>query len=85
MIAVTEVSCVEGAEAPLGWIKEAQVWTTALLFTGAGISILTPGWARKNTPSFSAETNFLTASQFIFKILVWGYGEPNPTLDYQVS
>lgn len=42
MIAATEVSCVKGAEAPLGGIKEAQVWMAVLLFTGAEISILTP-------------------------------------------
>lgn len=60
MIAVTEVSCVEGTEAPLGGIKEAQVWTAVLLFTGAGISILTPGWAREKAPSFSADISFLT-------------------------
>lgn len=60
MIAFTEVSCVEGTEAPLGGIKEAQVWTAVLLFTGAGISILTPGWAREKAPSFSADISFLT-------------------------
>lgn len=66
MIAATEVHCVKGAKAPFGGIKEAQVWTAALLFTEAGISILTPGWARERAPSFSAEVNLLTASQFIF-------------------
>lgn len=85
MIAVTEVSCVKGAEAPLGGVKEAQVWTAALLFTEAVISILTPGWARERAPSVSAEINFLTASQFIFKILMCGYWELNPTLDYQIA
>lgn len=85
MIAVTEVRCVEGAKAPFGGIKKAQVWTAALLFSEAGISILTPGWAREKAPSFSAEINFLAASQFIFQILMCEYGELNPILNYQMS
>lgn len=81
MIAANEVNCVKGTEAPLEGIKEAQVWRTA----GAGLFILTIGYAGERAPNFSAKVNLPLPHNKIFKIHTCAYWKLNPILDYLIS